>query len=354
MSIHGLGPGDRPRLQALLEEPLPGPIRLRLLDDPFPGTQEGLRWVGILERGALIGAGCRSVAPMWVNGAPCRMGYLGRLRARAGAAGHLPRLRRAFSELDVARSADEASFDWTVVLQHHRVARRLLERDLPGVPCYRPCGLIHTRSWRPRHRGRPSVGMQVRIGGPHALTRLVQLHRQAARSWGLAHRWDQSSLHALAAQGFDPGRIVQVCAGSACLAVAALWDRRPERRIGIAGYEGLLAAGRPVLNALAAWTGMPRLPRPGSTLALAWMSHVAWTTPHPVVFAALVDAVEHVAQQAGITTLACGLPADDPLGAWLQRHRRGPTLVGTCYLVHAATVQPPPLRGPCRPEAACL
>src|SRR5262249_46925240 len=60
------------------------------------------------------------------------------------------------------------------------------------------------------------------------------------------------------------------------VACAALWDQRRFKQVRVTGYSARLSYVRPCANLALRALGRPVLPAPGSTLRLAYLSHVAF------------------------------------------------------------------------------
>lgn len=143
-------PADDAGLRALLREtPMGGTIRLTLEREPsfFESVfREGTRHYTICarEEGRIVAMASRTVWPTGV-------GYLHQLRI-APSHRHLTRafLRIGFQMLRDTCLADETPYDVTTIVSDNRVARRLLEAGLPGLPTYRPLEKIVTMLIRAR------------------------------------------------------------------------------------------------------------------------------------------------------------------------------------------------------------
>ena len=77
---------------------------------------------------------------MWnafVNGEPRRLGYLTQLRVDRAIRGRPRLLAAGYALLAGLRAPGEEPFDITSIVADNRVARRLLNAGLPGLPRYR-------------------------------------------------------------------------------------------------------------------------------------------------------------------------------------------------------------------------
>ena len=323
------GPGDDADIRALLREgAMDGLIQLALTREPrfaLGAEVEGERHRTVLLRqdGRLLGMGTRSVREVFHHGQPARLGYLGQLRATRNVS-HLRRMRDGFRFLEAAVQPDELPFDLTAIIADNAPARRLLERGLPGLPTYRPLAeaetLLLSTADPPWRRPRRPTGPALRPAQPRDQARLVGfLQAQLARH-ALAPRWTEANLRArcrdLAVEHF----LLLEDAQGALRGVGAVWDQRGFKQAVITGYRPWLSRARPALNPVLALLGQPRLPPPGASLAMAYLSHFAMADDHDIEGAvALVQALRGQARARGLAQLVLTLAVDHPLRAPLAR-----------------------------------
>ncbi len=140
------GAADEPELRRLLRDnPMDGEIRVTFEREPdaaLAAAVAGEPHATIVARrrdGSLCGMGSRAVADAFVDGRPCRLGYLSQLRLDRGErrrAGLLRLLAGGYEQLRERREAGEAPFDITTIVADNLAARRLLTAGLPGLPAY--------------------------------------------------------------------------------------------------------------------------------------------------------------------------------------------------------------------------
>jgi hypothetical protein len=132
-----------------------------------------------------------------------------------------------------------------------------------------------------------------------------------------------------------------------------VWDPRAFKQTRIHGYAPRVARLRPILNPLLRLRGVPPLPRAGSTLAAAFLSHVAVDGDDPATFLALLDDARAAARARGIEWLATAFVDGHPLLASLLRAARPRTyrtvLYALCWTPDARTPE-----GALHAEAAVL
>ena len=372
--VDGPGPGDDAALAALLALPMGG--RMRLSMRPGPDRDAAAAWRGergergegggrgatVLvrdrETGRPVATGSRSVRTLWINGEPARVGYLSGLRNTPGV--RLPRrvIAAAFNRLLNTRHEDEAAFDLTAVMADNAVARRALERGVPGLPTYTPLGGLLTVTVRAGGRRRA-----VPSGEPAEPAEVVALLHEDGRRFQARPVWNDTSLACSGWHGVRRVFCVQRQNGRLCRsryaalpdACAAVWDQRPARRMVIDGLAPPLAWSRRPLNAALRLAGYPAIPAAGAALPMVFLSHLATRDGDPQKLHDVIHSAAALAAGCGeppARLATFGLP-DTPDHRRLTRRLRGWVSRSMIYAVHRGP--PPRLDGrPVWPEAALL
>jgi hypothetical protein len=118
------------------------------------------------------------------------------------------------------------------------------------------------------------------------------------------------------------------------VACAALWDQRGFKQTVIRGYAPGLALARPALNLAARFTGGPRLPAEGQTLAHAFVSLLAVAPHKPEALIALLNGLRGLAVQRQIELLTLGFDVNDPRLHTVRRNFRFREYRSRLYMVH--------------------
>ncbi len=319
-------PEDDAALRELLRaRAMQGRIQLALEREPsFARAQaiEGDRHHTVVvrntESGEIVGMGTRSVREVWVNGERRRVGYLGALRAAPGRRG-LVRLAAGYRAVEATRRSDELPFDLTSVIEDNDVARRLLERGLPGLPRYEAlCDYVTLLI--PVGRGWKRTGPCVEAAGPADLAGIARCLERNLQRHQFAPVCGEPELRSverhpdLALDDFavirEAGRIV---------ACAARWDQRRFKQVVVRGYAPLLARTRPLLNLFLGLGGRPQLPRVGAQLPLAYVACLAVDDDRLDLALALIDALRARCAGGEIQALAVGFARAHALRARIER-----------------------------------
>jgi len=344
-SAHKLSEAEDHEIRALLRSrSMSGRIQVCMTREPSfqaAADVESVRHAVFVDRhpsdGRVVALGTRSVRPVYVAGKPALVGYLGQLRIEPHASG-IKRLRAGFDHLAATRQDDELAFDLTSIVADNLPARRLLERGLTGLPTYRALATLETlvlstrgrllRRQRPRTAGmRPATWADL-----YDIEQLLASHN---RQYDFAPVWSARDLEP---NGRTPGlriddwRVIE--RDGRITACAAAWDQRSFKQTVITGYTPWLDRARPALNLGLRALGQPTLPPAPSTLAMAYVSHLA--APDVETALALIAALREQARERGIEQLALALAQQDPRCSAVKRHCAARSYPSILYAVHPA------------------
>jgi len=335
-------PGDDPEIRRLLRDnPMAGEIRVSLEREPdasLAAAVEGDSHATVVARdprtGRVLGLGSRSVSNAFVNGEPCRLGYLGQLRVDRAARGKRRLLAAGYAALRASRGPGEAPFDLTAIVADNDVARRLLGAGVPGLPRYRELSGFVTLILPARSRRRRKPAARVETGRAERMEEVADCLARNRRRYQAAPFFTASELtsptrsRGLAPEDFrlalgEEGRVV------GCL---ALWDQSGFKQVVVRGYSRRLARWRPWINHFSPWLGTPRLPEPGEALPHAYISHVAVDGDDAEVFQNLLESVYEEAR-GPYAYLVLGLAAGHPWLPGLERRFRPRRYESVIYAV---------------------
>ena len=187
------------------------------------------------------------------------------------------------------------------------------------MPAYEFVGEFVTTLLPARSQSPNSAAPQA--GNPESGELLDYLNNHG-RHYQFAECWSAQELAALAALGLQAENFHCVRSGGHISAAAALWDQRAFKQTVIRGYAPWLAMARPAVNVAARILGAPCLPAVGSTLAHAFVSHLAVDPEESGALIALIARLRISAAGRGIEFLTLGFAANDPRLASLRNHFR--------------------------------
>jgi len=140
-----------------------------------------------------------------------------------------------------------------------------------------------------------------------------------SRDYQFAPRWSGVELSALQSLNLKADDFQAMRNSGRINACAALWDQRAFKQTVIRGYSPWLALARPAVNFAARILGTTRLPAVGSTLAHAFVSHLAVEPENSDALIALVSKLRMCAAGRRIEFLTLGFAANDPRLILLRR-----------------------------------
>ncbi len=303
---------DEPEVRRLLaENPVGGRFGISLEREPNALASDfGLAedQVFILARplsgGPAIGLCERVVWDAFVDGAARRLPYLGALRVASDYRHRIGIPRGGFRALrELAENADDLPFALTSLASDNLAALRLLTAGLPGMPIYRSIGEFSTFALRPRRNRTAPFVQAARANDLPAISTFL---RKNAASSQFAQNWTEEKLEGLTTFGLRPEDFLIARDSGSIRGVLALWDQRAFRQTVIRRYPPMFGRLRPLLNAVAPLTGMPRLPPLGSPLNQATLSHLAADEADCEAVAALTAAGLDQAAQRGFDAALIG------------------------------------------------
>jgi hypothetical protein len=326
------GRDDDSGIRRLLRDAeFPGDVRIAFEREPdalSAGAQEGGVHQTIVARQGTIpditAIATRSVRQRFVNGEEHPVGYLSQLRIAPGYRRHRRLLDAGFDYCRRLHQDDAARVYLASVIADNAAALKLLSRQAPGWPRFRPVATLTTLAIPVRHGRLPAAAP-----APRATHSNEDVQRAIGCLLRNGPRFQFSPVWAADAfDGSTPGlsrAAVRIAERNGhVVGCAALWDQRAFRQVVVRGYSRRLAMSRWWVNATARWTGMPALPPIGSRLEFGYVSHLAVDDDDPDVACALIAAVCESARLKGLDYVAVGLPADAPMTAAVRgrfRHR---------------------------------
>lgn len=335
-------PEDDDAVRALLRRSvIPGAVRIAFTREPSDAAAAGLAGSADINlvarrRDVVVGLGRCSIHQAYRNGALQRVGYLSALRVLPGTPSSARLLRDGYAML--ADAASEVGVDGfvTAIASDNLRARRVLEHGHRfGLPTYRGVASLVTlvapvaRGWRTGSHATDDAPVEASPGqGADAEERTAFLQAHAPRAQ-LTLSWDAARWTSLARHGVTPADVIFVRRNGRLVAATAIWDQRMFRQTIIDGYEGVLRAWRPAVNALQRVRRLPPLPAPGATLAQGALLGV--TVPDVRDWPALWALLQRRARASALDWLVLTRDARDPQLSALERMTRARRYETTLY-----------------------
>lgn len=323
---------DEPALRGLLKRlVVPGDIRVTFEREPdFFGAcavHGDTHVIVSVDRtsGAVVGLGARSIAPAYVNGAPCDVGYLSDLRLEPSYRNRTL-VARGYRLLRELHRDGRASLYTSVIFATNQVALEMVATPRAGLPRYHDLGVVHCPGIHVERRMEPiAADADVRRATPAMLRDVIAcLNRNnMRRQFAPVHRECD-----FAAGGRWKDFPIEHChvavRGARIVGVIGVWDQRAFKQTRIVDYASHLGAGRPLANLWRRWSGAPAYPRPGDYLRYACVSFAAADEDDARVMRALLRAAYN--DQVGSDRLYLMMAAHvrDPWLPILEAYRHTP------------------------------
>jgi len=349
LTVELAGPQDDPEIRRLLRDnPMDGTIQVSLEREPdafLAAGVEGDAHSTVVARdpetGRIVGMGTRCVWSAFVNGEPCRLGYLSQLRVDRAARGRRRLLAAGYAALRDLRGPGEAPFDLTSIIADNETARRLLGGAVPGLPRYRELAGFVTlvvpvgRKVQQGQQGRQGQqGLKIEAGVAERMVEVADcLQRNRRRYQAAPFFTAEELLSPERSRGLAPGDFRLAVRDGRVVGCLALWDQSGFKQVVVRGYAPRLARWRPWINRFSSVLGTPRLPDPGERLPHAYISHIAVDGDDPEIFKALVESAYAEARAQGYVYVVIGLAAGHPWLPWLERRFRPRRYESVLYTV---------------------
>lgn len=306
-----------------------GRIRLSFQDKPGHINPCKRETLVLLESqgGRVHGVGGRKVLDVWYDGRKAQVGYLHRFRGESRIGWNFKSIKQGFDMLLDSRTDNQLDFDVTSIASDNTAARRLLERNLPGMPIYHPlCGYT-TFVLTTRRSG--TVSSDSEPMDDTVIAEIESLQQQYASAIQFAPSYSMVRLlSVIPAQDW-----ILVRRGGRIVAAAGMWNQPPTEQIRVAGYDSLLSAMRPLHNVLARLLNKPTLPPADSNLPMAFLAFAAFDSPHPSDVLLLIRRAMLHARNLGLAYLAFGATEGAPLYRIALKHFRPWKFATTIYAV---------------------
>ena len=300
----------------------------------------------------VVGMYSMAVQQAHLNGAAAATGYLGALRVNPRYRHRLRILKNGFDSARALAGIDTLPV-FTSLASDNRVARRLLEANLRGMPCYTPVGELDSMGFA-TCQGQ-SRGL-LQPAGPADIPALVEFFNATAAAYQFSPVFSRQWLAGLPGKtGLQLGDFWLLKDGITLRGCVAVWDQRAFKQIVSRGYRfplNLILGG---YNLYAGLSGRVQLPRPGAQLEQAFLSFLALDAQAADTVTDVVKEALSIAARKGARVATLGLSAENPLAGRLCDSLHASIYRSCIETVHWPDCPAPSLDGrPPQPEVALL
>jgi len=293
---------------------MPGTIGLRIDREPDFFRLLALRGEGAVlvdeEEGEIRGCLSLSGRTAWVAGQKRSLCYVGDMKVhpshrRKGVGAGL-----AVAALEWFRKRD-ADLLACVVAQGNRRVLTFLEGKFQ-IPPFHSLGSLRVLMILASRRG-PGRGIPVREGREGDLRELAQVYRESCRAYELAVDLEEEDWRRALAEDPAVGQVLVAGGKGGIRALAVLFDVQwAKRHVVISLPPGLSALTSP-LRTLGPLSPAFRVPRPGESVALLSLRHVAAREGDTGALRCLVQEARRRAHAGGYTFVVAGVHEKDPI-----------------------------------------
>jgi hypothetical protein len=311
----------------LRENPTPGSFSLSFEREPSAFDDDGpraLRQCFVVARdrrtGEAIGVCNRAVREAYVDGKVRRLPYLSALRIAQTHRNRIGVLRGGFEALrQFAERPDEMPFALTSIAAENETALRLLSRGIPGLPVYSPVGAYSTFVLGARS---VKLSAGIRAATPEDFPAIASFLQSALVSKQFAPHWREEDLVILAEHGLPAFQILLATRNGRIHGCMGVWNQISFKQTVARQYPAVVSALRPLINFVAPFTGIPRLPAIGQPLRLAVLSLVAVENDNQSVLHELLRSALGIAARLGLSGAIFGAAHGTQGRETVRRHFR--------------------------------
>lgn len=311
----------------LASNPMPGKIRIRYEREPdyFAGcaTMGATQVLVARAEERVVGVACRAVRPLYVNGEPADVGYLGQLRVDPSFRGRWLVLR-GFRKLHELHRESPPRGYVTTIIEGNEEAEGVLVRLARGpMPRYRKLDRLITLALPTSPVGSDPVSV-VSAGvsvGSGLLSRIVAFLNREGRRKNFFPVYDERSFSEGTTRGFDPRDFVVIEREGEIVGVAGLWDQSAYKQSIVHAYDPLTRAARPLYNTAARLLRRAPLPKPGTALRFGYGSFFCVADDDLAVARDLIARLLTGARSRALDHVLLGFAESDPLLAAARAFR---------------------------------
>lgn len=312
-------PEHEAQLRAIVRaESMPGRIQVTYEREPDffhgLGVQGSFNQVvAAEENGRIVGFGCRSIRPMFINGVKTDFGYLSGLRSSPEAKGKLGIARgyRMFREL---HEDGRCPGYITTIIEGNSEAFKTIAAGRGDLPRYVDLGQCLTCVLPLNRHGhsKKSGAIKTRFAHPGEEGLVAETLQRLGRQYQFFPAIDASDLGTPLLRDLPVSRFILAEDKGEVFGIAAIWDQSAFKQHRICSYSRPMQWSLPATNAALRIAGFHPLPPPGEKLNHAYCCFKAARNNDPRIMRMLLDKAAAALAAEGFSHLTTGFHADDP------------------------------------------
>lgn len=276
----------------------------------------------------IIGMYSCSYLPVHIDGKPERIGYLGGLRVASEFRHKIHYIKHGFEAIKkILSSRATVQFYFTSIASENTIARRLLEANMSGMPCYSPVGEMTTIIFSV-NQGKN--GGKLVQASSEDISDIVSYYNKRASSYQLSPYLSEEWLQNTAGHpGLDISDFWLLRDKNGVLRCCfALWDQRAFKQSVVKGYKAPLKHLRILYNGYARMTKRVELPQAGKALEHLYVAFFACDDDDTDLAVNVLKEAAYIARAKGATSCVMGISSHHVLLPILK-HRLKPEIYRT-------------------------
>jgi hypothetical protein len=263
----------------------------------------------------VVGMYSMAVRESHLNGIPTVTGYLGALRVNREYRHQLSIVKNGFASVKIlAKIAPLPCF--TSIASENKLARRLLEANLRGMPKYWPLGEMETMAFSTSQGRNKKL---LKSAAAEDIPALVEFFNKNAASYQFSPVITEAWLRNLSGTtGLKISDFLLLKNGPDVHGCVAIWDQRAFKQIIARGYCFPISLFRTSYNRFAGLTGRLTLPRVGDQLQQVFLSFLALDKHIGEITVDVVREALLLAKYRGAKAGTLGVSTKNPLGDTLK------------------------------------
>ncbi|OGV43291.1 MAG: hypothetical protein A2X46_06535 [Lentisphaerae bacterium GWF2_57_35] len=275
-----------------------------------------------LEDGVVVGLGCRTIKPVYVNKQRIDLGYLNGLRLLP----HVRRrmaLARGYSFLERLHADRCVPAYLSTIVEENHEAISLLTSGRAGLPRYEDYGQYYTYALlvgkKPRRVSGCCDGLTILPGHQTSMRDIIDFLNTTGRRRQFFPVLEESDLGTSYLRDLRPDNFHVAIQGNKIVGAVASWDQNAFKQTILSGYSGWARLVQPLASRILSLAGCGALPQPGTWLNVCYASFLCVDGDDSLILERLVDALCTKARFAGHQFILLGFHENDPLRNAMQK-----------------------------------
>ncbi len=273
-----------------------------------------------IKNNKVVGFGCRSLKPMYINGSPQMFGYLSGLRSLPEVrGGHA--LLAGYKFLHLLHADNDTPAYITTVIDENEYAKSVLTSSRFGLPKYTDWGRYITYVINLNRRSRQTQkrkDISIKRGTDIELEKIVSFLNDNGPKRQFFPVYGEKDFKTEYTRDFSHSNFYIAVQGKKILGILGIWDQTKYKQNVIIEYRGALGTFRKYINIGLTLSGYHSLPSPGEELKMLSVAFVCIYQEDPQILTELLKAAYNDYKNSDYSFICIGLHENDPLNTALK------------------------------------